>query len=104
MARKVIWTDPAVDDLESTVEFIAKDSPSYAAAFAQQICDAGDSLAESSERGHRLLDPELRHFRELFVGRYRVIYTVEPQSVTLHAVLHGSRDLSKALQGRAKPR
>lgn len=57
MARKVVWTDPAVADLESTVQFIAKDSPSYAAAFAQQVCDAGDSLAESSERGHRLEDP-----------------------------------------------
>ena len=61
MARKVIWTDPAVDDLEAAVEFVARD----ASALAQQVCDAGDSLAEFSERGRRLPDPELSDFREL---------------------------------------
>jgi plasmid stabilization system protein ParE len=70
VARKVIWTDPAVEDLEVAVEFVARDSNAYAAALAQKACDAGDSLADFAERGRRLRDPELSDFREIFVGSY----------------------------------
>ena len=35
MARKIVWTDPAAEDLEAAVEFIAKDSEAYAADLAQ---------------------------------------------------------------------
>lgn len=100
MARKVIWTDPAVDDLEAAVDFIANDSPAYASALAQQVCDAGDSLAEFSERGRRIPDPELSDFREIFIGSYRLVYRAEPNRVLIVGVIHGSRDLSQALKGR----
>ena len=32
MARKVIWADAAVADLDAAAEYILKDSPAYAAA------------------------------------------------------------------------
>ena len=36
MARKVIWADAAVADLEAAAEYISKDSPAYAASFVLQ--------------------------------------------------------------------
>jgi plasmid stabilization system protein ParE len=51
VGRKVVWTEPAADDVVDTVEYIARDSPSFAATLAQRTCDAGDSLADFSERG-----------------------------------------------------
>lgn len=100
MARKVVWTDPAIEDLESTIEFIARDSEAYAATLARTFCDAGDSLGELSERGHRLRDPQLSAFRELLVGSYRLVYRVEPQRVLIVGVLHGSRQIRKVLRNR----
>ena len=44
MARKIVWSDPAVEDLEAAVEFIAKDSEAYAANLAQLTVDAAASL------------------------------------------------------------
>jgi plasmid stabilization system protein ParE len=102
VARKVIWTDPAVDDLEAAVEFVARDSASYASALAQQVCDAGDSLAEFAERGRQLPDPELTDFREVFIGSYRLVYSVEPERVLIVGIIHGRRDVSTALTGRKK--
>ena len=32
MAREVVWTDPAWEDLEAAAEYIARDSEYYAAA------------------------------------------------------------------------
>ena len=36
---KVVWSDSAVADLESVVEYIAQDSEHYAAAFAEKVLE-----------------------------------------------------------------
>jgi addiction module RelE/StbE family toxin len=100
MARKVIWTDPAVEDLEQAIEYIAKDSPAYAATLAQRIWDVGDSLAWFSERGHSLQEPELGAYRALHVGSYLLVYRAEARRVVIHAVLHGTRDVRSVLRRR----
>ena len=100
MARKIVWSDPAVDDLEAAIEFIAKDSQAYAANLAQLSVDAAESLAQFPNRGHKVPDPELSRFRELIVGSYRLIYLVETRRVVIVAALHGHRELRRALEGR----
>jgi len=72
VARKIAWSDPAIEDLEAAVEFIAKDSEAYARTLAQLAVDAAESLAEFPSRGHKLRDPQLSHFRELILGSYRL--------------------------------
>jgi plasmid stabilization system protein ParE len=44
MAREVVWTDPAWDDLEAAAAYIARDSEFYAASFVQEARDAAASL------------------------------------------------------------
>jgi addiction module RelE/StbE family toxin len=100
VARKIVWTDPAVEDLEAAVEFIAKDSEAYAANLAQLAVDAAESLARFPNRGHRVPDPALSRFRELIVGSYRLIYLVETKRVLIVALLHGHRALRRAVKGR----
>jgi toxin ParE1/3/4 len=67
MAREVVWTDPAWDDLAAAAEYIARDSEAYAAAFVQEMKDAATSLSEMAERGQ--IVPEFRDpsIRELLV-------------------------------------
>lgn len=91
MARQVIWTEPAWDDLDAAAEYIARDSEYYAAAFVQEVKDAAESLSELAERGQvvpEFGDPSLR---ELLVRPYRVVYQVLPSEVTIVAVIHGAR-------------
>ena len=92
----------AVEDLEAAVEFIARDSPAYASGLAQKVCAAVDSLAEFSNRGRKLQDPQLSEFREIYVGSYRLIYRVELHRVLIVAIVHGSRDVSRAVSSRKK--
>ena len=100
MARPVVWSDPAVDDLEAAVTFVAKDSEAYARSLAQLAIDAAESLQTFPHRGHRLPDPQLSRYRELIIGSYRLIYLVEKERVLIVAVLHGHRALPRALKGR----
>ena len=100
MARPIVWSDPAVDDLEAAVEFIAKDSDAYARSLAQLAVDAAESLRTFPNRGHRLPDPKLARYRELIIGSYRLVYLVQKNRVLIVAVLHGHRALRRALKGR----
>ena len=100
MARPIVWSDPAVDDLEAAVTFIAKDSDAYARSLAQLAVDAAESLRKFPNRGHHLPDPTLARFRELIIGSYRLVYLVEKKRVLIVAVLHGHRALRRALKDR----
>jgi len=100
VARPIIWSDPAVDDLEVAVEFIAKDSDAYARSLAQLAVDAAESLRTFPNRGHRLPDPKLARYRELIIGSYRLVYLVQKNRVLIVAVLHGHRALRRALKDR----
>ncbi len=102
MARKVVWTEPAADDVVALVEYVAHDSPAFAATLAQRVCDAGDSLSELSERGRPFPDPRYPGLRELLIGPYRLVYKVEPQKVVIHGVLHGARDVPTLLRERLR--
>lgn len=101
MARRIVWSDPAVEDLEAAVEFIAKDSEAYAANLAHLAVAAAESLAQFPNRGHKVPDPKLSRFRELLIGSYRLVYLVEAKRVLIVALLHGHRALLRALKDRA---
>jgi addiction module RelE/StbE family toxin len=102
MAREVVWTAEAVNDLESLANYISRDSAAYAASFIQEILDAGKTLSEFSKRGRVV--PELNDsaIRELLVRDYRVIYQIEKTRVVILALIHGSRDLSKSWKSKSE--
>ena len=91
MAREVVWTDPAWEDLEAAAEYIARDSEAYAAAFVEEIKAAAASLSEMAERGQ--IVPEIRDasIRELLVRPYRLVYQLHERQVRILAIIHGAR-------------
>jgi plasmid stabilization system protein ParE len=49
---EVIWTEPALADVRRVFEFIADDSPRYAAITAERIMKSVDRLIDFPESGH----------------------------------------------------
>jgi len=78
--------------LVEAAEHIESDSPAAARQLVQSAFESAASLANLSNRGRFV--PELSDsiHRELFVGRYRLIYRVEPDHVSIVAFVHGARD------------
>ena len=93
MARKIIWTESAWQDLEETAEYIAKDSIHYAAAIIRQGRDAARSLTRLSERSRIVPEFNDPAIRELIVGNYRLIYQLTDQAIYIVGFIHGARDL-----------
>jgi toxin ParE1/3/4 len=91
MAREIVWTDPAWEDLTAAAEYIARDSEAYAAAFVQEMNDAASSLSEMAERGQIVPEFGDASIRELLVRPYRLVYHLNARRVTILAVIHGAR-------------
>jgi addiction module RelE/StbE family toxin len=99
VARQVAWTETAWRDLERLADYIAEDSPGYAAAFVRRVRDHARSLEEMAERGRVVPELEEPAVRELIVGSYRLIYEIQGADVNVLALIHGARDLA-ALWGK----
>jgi toxin ParE1/3/4 len=99
VARQVAWAETAWRDLERIADYIAEDSPGYAAAFVRRVRDSARSLEEMAERGRVVPELEESAVRELIVGSYRLIYEIEAADVYVLGLIHGARDLA-ALWGK----
>lgn len=98
MARGLVWSPEALEDIESIASYIERDSPWYAKAVASKIVELAETIPDYPEIGRVV--PEIRDpsIRERFVYSFRVIYRVEPARILLVAVIHGSRLLQPHVQ------
>ncbi len=68
---EIIWTDPALGDLEDIVEYISQDSFMYASRVAAKVVDAVDRLHQFPRIGRMVSEVERDDIREVIVGNYR---------------------------------
>ena len=99
MALEVAWAESALTTLSEAIEYIAKDSPSYAATLAVQADRAAVSLAEFPHRGRRVPEFDDPSVREIPVSKtYRLIYKAEAEVVRIIAFVHTARDLATFIE------
>ncbi|NJL27669.1 MAG: type II toxin-antitoxin system RelE/ParE family toxin [Thermoanaerobaculia bacterium] len=93
---KLVWSDPAVDDLGAIRDYIARDSEHYATRFISQILEAVDRLESLPELGRQVPEAtDQPNVRELLFRSYRIFYRVEAERILILAIVHGKRDLSR---------
>jgi toxin ParE1/3/4 len=90
---KIVWTEPAVEDLHELHRFIARDSEEYAGRFVEGIITAAERLADHPRLGRVVPEANEENIRELLYYNYRIIYRVASDRIELLSVIHGSRDL-----------
>jgi len=99
VAIEVVWSESSLASLSEAIEYIAKDSPSYAAALAVQAERAGASLHEFAHRGRVVPEYKDPAVREIPVGKsYRLIYKTEGEQVSVIAFVHAARDLDSFIE------
>jgi len=99
MARRIVWSPEAIEDIESIARYISRDSEWYAQAVTSKFIALAGSLASLAERGR--VAPEIQDpaILERFAYSYRLIYRIEVDRVTIAAVLHGKRLLEPDIAG-----
>lgn len=67
----------------------------HAAALVHEVREAAASLVQFAERGHVVPEYGDEAIRELLIGRYRLIYYVTDDRVTVLALIHGAQRLRR---------
>ncbi len=92
MARALVWSPEAIEDIEAIAAFIERDSPWYAKSVAFKLVETAESIPEYPELGRvvpEIGDPSIR---ERLIYRYRVVYRLDEHRVLIAAVIHGRQD------------
>jgi len=98
MARRLIWTVRARNDLFELLDWIARDAPIYASGVSVHFERKVETLPSQSGVGRPVPEYEgTRDLREVFVHRWRMIYEVTDTSVQIVAIVHGARLLENAI-------
>lgn len=97
---EVIWTEPALSDLDAIADYIALDNPRAARDLVQRVFNHIDQLESHPLSGPKL--PEFRgwRYRQIVEPPCRVIYRHEKNLVHIVHVVRGERLLDKRLVGR----
>ncbi|HHJ40139.1 MAG: plasmid stabilization protein [Methylothermaceae bacteria B42] len=96
MAR-VIWTAPALSDLEEIARYIAMDKPNAARRLVHKIFDGVGCLESFPESGRHPPELESSRYRELIIGPCRVFYRLDGEQVYILHIMRGERQLRKFL-------
>ena len=102
-AYRVEWTEVARRDLLEVVDYLSEDTPAAAFGLLDHLDEKAATLNAHPHRGR--LVPELgrfevRHYRELLVGAYRLIYRVVDDTVFILGVFDGRRNLEDVILKR----
>ena len=93
----LIWTSPALLNLEGIADYIALDNLWAAQKLVQKVFRVVERLEKHPNSGRR--PPELKgtSYREVIVGPCRVFYRVDGENVFILYVMRGERKLRKYL-------
>ena len=92
---EITWTSFALEDLQSVYDYIAEDSPTYAARFVDKLIDRVDILIKHPLAGRVVPEFENESIRELIEGSYRIIYRVRSNKEIGIVRIHHSARLLK---------
>jgi plasmid stabilization system protein ParE len=103
VARVLVWSPEALEDIEAIGAHIERDSPWYAKAVISKLIETAESIPDYPQLGRMV--PELgdTNVRERLVHRYRLIYRLEQSRVPVAAVIHGRQDFQSEWHANGAP-
>ncbi len=88
---RIIWTEKAEKQLDQIFEYIASDSPLYAQRTVSQIIEGVESISPHSRKGRKVPEYQRDDIREVFHHPYRIIYSLNDDTIVILSVIHGAR-------------
>jgi len=94
---QVIWTEPALLDLESIAEYIAIDKPSAASHLVKKIFSTTERLEQFPKSGHKPPEFKKTRYLEVIENPCRIFYRIESDKIYIIYVMRSERKLRKYL-------
>ena len=92
---EIIWSALAKEHLREIDAYISKGSPFYSIIFIDKLIASVEKIGSFPKSGR--IVPELgeENLREIFFHKYRIVYSIQGDNVTILAIVHGAMDIRK---------
>lgn len=90
MAR-IIWTEPALQDLDQIADYISLDKPTAANRFVQRVFQRVEQLASHPKSGSIPNELNGTPYRQLVIPPVRVFYREQDDTVFIIYIMRGER-------------
>ena len=98
---EIVWTEPALNDLDTIADYIALDKPDAARALVQRVFARVEQLIAHPESGSKPAELPGSRYRQLVEPPCRVFYRKDAGTIYILYVMRGERRFQKAtLKGR----
>lgn len=94
---EIIWTNPALEDLNDIAEYIALSNLLSAKKLVAKIFDNVERLENFPESGKKPIELTNLNYREVIVNPCRIFYKIDNKKVYILHVMRQERDLRKFL-------
>ncbi len=100
---EIVWTEPALSDLEAIADHIALDKPVTAQVLVARVFEHVAQLAEFPESGTRPRELPGSRYRQLVEPPCRIFYRIAGARVVILHVIRSERRLRRSKLRRTKP-
>jgi toxin ParE1/3/4 len=100
---EIVWSDPALTDLDAVADYIALENPVAASELVKRIINHVGQLADHPESGSRPQELKRSRYRQIVEPPCRIFYRFDGHKVFILHVMRSERLLRKGqLASRAK--
>ena len=90
---EIIWTEPALQELDEIADYISLDNPIAAKNLVRNIVNKVESLSEHPRMGKSVKEIQLSPYRELVIPPCRIFYRIDKERVFVVFVMREERNL-----------
>ncbi|MDR7927471.1 type II toxin-antitoxin system RelE/ParE family toxin [Acidithiobacillus thiooxidans] len=94
---EIIWTDPALSDLDAIADFIALENPAAAATLIRRIFSHIEQLQDFPESGSYLPELGPSRYRQIIEPPCRIFYRYHCNTIFILHVMRSERILRESL-------
>lgn len=92
---EIVWTEPALSDLDAIADYIALENPPAASELVRRVFAHTDQLAGFPESGGSVPELEGSRYRQVVEPPCRILYRFDGQRVFILHVMRTERLLRK---------
>ncbi|WP_339783741.1 type II toxin-antitoxin system RelE/ParE family toxin [uncultured Marinobacter sp.] len=96
---EIIWTEPALQELNAIAEYIALDKPEAASHLVEEVFDKVERLESFPQSGRVPLELPNSVYREVVVPPCRIFYREDERRILIVYVMREERQLRAYMLG-----
>lgn len=90
---RLVWSPLALERASEIIDYISLDNPSAAKRWLDTVFEKVEQLLSSPELGRIVPEISDSTFREIIYGNYRIVYHLEPKTISILTIRHGKQIL-----------